>query len=216
MLSRIGQCALAAVLIALAAGWLAAQTGAHLSEREEDKLRETQDPGERIVVYLDFLQERLARFEAARRRPVDPKYDVAGFVDDLLADYIALHEEMKNWIEYQYTHNGDMRGGLKALLERGPHQLAELRAVQDSPDPYSSHYKDTLRDAINQYTDTLDGAAKALADQQKKFGELKMQAKEEERAAKTRAKEEAKRTKQDKKLRKRHGKGQVPGEAGED
>jgi len=190
---------------------LAAQTGARLSEQEEDKVREAQDPGERIVVYLDLLQDRLARFDSFRKRPVDPKYDNAGYLEDLLGEYIALHEEMKNWIEYHYQHMGDMRGGLRTLLERGPQQLLTLRSIQESSDPYSGQYGDALQDAIDQLTDTLDGASKALADQTKKFGELKKQEKEEQRIAKERRKEEAKRTKEEKKLRKRK-EGRVPGE----
>ena len=203
--------------MALCARPLAAQTGATLTTEEEDRVRETQDPGERIVVYVDFLQVRLERFDEFRGRPDDPKYDHAGYLQDLLAEYIALNEEMKNWIEYHYEHQGDMRGGLRTLLERAPQQLVVLRGIQESTDPYSAHYKDALRDAIEQLADTLDGATKALADQTKKFGELKKQEKEEKRLAKERAKEENRRLKEERKARKRQGKkGTVPGETPEE
>ena len=209
--------ALAFFLGALSAAPLAAQTGATLRQEEEDRVRETQDPGERIVVYLDLLQDRLGRFDSFRHKPVDPKYDHAGYLQDLLTEYISLNEEMKNWIEYHYEHTGDMRGGLRALLERAPQQLVTLRGIRESSDPYSGQYGDSLRDAIDQLTDTLDGATKALADQTKKFGELKQQENEGKRLAKERAKEESKRTKEEKKLRKRPGKkGTVPGETPEE
>jgi hypothetical protein len=211
--SRLG---LTLALIVLSSGALVAQSGARLSEEEEDKLREAQDPGERIVVYLDLLQDRLARFDAFRRKPNDPKYDYAGYLDDLMGEYIAINEEMKNWVQFQHEHAGDMRRGLRALLDRGPQQLTTLRAIQSSPDPYAGKYGDGLRDAIDQLTDTLDGATQALAGQEKKFGELKKQEKEDQRLSKERAKEESKRTKQEKKLRKRGGKGRVPGETVEE
>lgn len=207
--------ALGLVLLVMPALALWGQRGATLTDEEEDKVREAQDPGERIVVYLDLLQARLDRFEGYRKKPTDPQYDYAAYLDDLLVEYIALNDELKNWIAFQYQENRDMRRGLRALLERGPQQLAELRQVQQSPDAHAPRYGDTLRDAIDQLSDTLDGATRALADQDKKFAEQKREEKAAVKSAKERAKEEAKRTKEEKKLRKRLGKGKVPGESGE-
>jgi len=108
-----------------------------------------------------------------------------------------------------------MRRGLRALLERGPQQLVALRQIQQSPDAHAPRYADSLRDSIDQLSDTLDGATRALADQEKKFAQMKLDEKAELKMAKERAKEEAKRTKQEKKLRKQLGKGKVPGESDE-
>ncbi len=192
----------------------AAQKEAGLTEEEEDKLREEQDPAQRIEVYLGFAQARLSRFDDFRKRPSNPKYDNAGYLDKLLDEYIALNNELKNWIDYQYQRNGDMRRGLRELLERGPQQLEQLRRIRQSPNAYAATYRDSLRDAIDNLTDTLDGAAKALGDQEKKFGELKREEKAAERNAKEAAKEERKRMKEEKKLRKRERK-HVPAEPDE-
>jgi len=207
--------ALALVLLLAPNPWLRAQTGATLSEAEETRVREAQDPGERIVVYLDFLQARLDRFEAYRKKPASGPYDYGAYLDDVLLEYLALNDELKNWIQYQYRENRDMRRGLRALLERGPQQLVALRQIQQSPDAHAPRYADSLRDSIDQLSDTLDGATRALADQEKKFAQMKLDEKAELRMAKERAKEEAKRAKQEKKLRKRLGKGKVPGESDE-
>ena len=93
-----------------------------------------------------------------------------------------MDDELKDWIEYQFGRTSDMRSGLRALLERGPRQLEQLRQVQQSPDAFASDYASSLRDAIDDLSDTLDGAAKALAEQEKKFGELKREEKTEARA----------------------------------
>jgi len=207
--------ALGLILLWMSVLSLRAQRGATLTDAEEDKVRETQDPGERIVVYLDLLQTRLDRFESFRRKPDNPQYDYAAYLDDQLVEYIALNDELKNWIQFQYQEKRDMRRGLRALLERGPQQLAALRQAQQSPDAFASQYGDTLQDAIAQLSDTLDGATRALADQEKKFAEMKRDEKATARLSKERAKEEAKRTKEEKKLRKRLGKGKVPGESDE-
>jgi septal ring factor EnvC (AmiA/AmiB activator) len=215
-MSLPGRAAALALIVLLAPSpWLRAQTGATLSEEEENRVREAQDPGERIVVYLDLLQARLDRFEAYRKKPASGPYDYGAYLDDLLLDYLALNDELKNWIQYQYQENRDMRRGLRALLERGPQQLVALRQIQQSPDAHAPRYADSLRDSIDQLSDTLDGATRALADQEKKFAQMKLDEKAAVKEAKERAKEEAKRTKQEKKLRKRLGKGKVPGESDE-
>lgn len=215
-MSLTGRTAMLVLVLLLAPNpWLRAQTGATLSEAEETRVREAQDPGERIVVYLDFLQARLDRFEAYRKKPASGPYDYGAYLDDVLLEYLALNDELKNWIQYQYRENRDMRRGLRALLERGPQQLVALRQIQQSPDAHAPRYAESLRDSIDQLSDTLDGATRALADQEKKFAQMKLDEKAELRMAKERAKEEAKRAKQEKKLRKRLGKGKVPGESDE-
>jgi hypothetical protein len=145
--------ALFLTLLATTAGTVRAQKGPALSDAEQDKLRDAQDPGERIIVYLDLSQARLDRFETFRQKPVDPQYDTGDYLDRVLGDYMDVNEELKNWIDYQYRRDGDMRRGLRVLLERGPQQLATLRHIQQSPDPYAAAYRDSLADAIDQVSD---------------------------------------------------------------
>ena len=203
-------------LLGLPLASIPAQKEAALSEEEEDKLREEQDPGKRIELYLDFAQDRLSQFDQFRQKPADPKYDNGGYLDKLLGQYIALQDELKNWIQYQYDHQGDMRSGLRALLDRGPRQLDELRHIQQEPDRFVSDYRDSLRDAIDNLTDMLDGATTALNSQVKKFGEIKRQEKLDEQQAKQAARDEKKRIKEEEKLRKKERKqGQVPEDADE-
>ena len=202
------------VLGALPLVSMPAQKEAALSDEEEDKLREEQDPGKRIELYLDFAQDRLSQFDQFRQKPADPKYDTGGYLDKLLGQYIALQDELKNWIQYQYDHQGDMRSGLRTLLDRGPRQLEQLQHIQQEPDRFVSDYRDSLRDAIDNLTDMLDGATTALNSQVKKFGEIKRQEKVEEQQAKQAAKDEKKRIKEEEKLRKKERKqGQVPEDA---
>jgi hypothetical protein len=195
----------------------AAQKKATLSEVEEDRVREAQEPSERIVVYMDLLDIRLARFDEARQQPVDPKYDQPAFLRELLGEYIGLNDELKIWIEDHYERVDDMRGGLKKLIARGPAQLLALRGIQQQGGPLAASYAEPLQDAIDQLSDTIDGATLALAQQTKKLGELQKQEKEELKAAKERVKEESRRTKAEKKERKRQGKKKtVPGDIPEE
>lgn len=208
----------AATLLFLLAGVFSRgqQKEEFLTEEELDKIRETQDPGERIELYLTLEQVRLDRFETSRTGPPDPEGANGAFLDSLMAQYIMLNDEMKNWIDYQFENKGDMRKGLRALLDRGPQQLGQLRRIQSSPDPYVTAYGDTLRDAIEQMTDGLDGATRALAEQEKKFAAMKKEEKAEAKLSKQTAKEEKKRTKEEEKLRKRQRRKGVPADRDQD
>jgi hypothetical protein len=172
-----------------------AQQGDFLSDDEEDALRDAQDPAQRIEVYLNLEQTRLARLEDQKGQPAE--------LHKLLSQFVSLNEEMKDWIQDQYSRHGDMRKGLRALLDRGPQQLDQFKQMQQWPDAAGAEYASDLRDAMDSVTDGLNGATKAFSDQQKMFGVLKREQKANEQATKERVKEEKKRNKKEKKLRKR-------------
>ena len=187
-----------------------AQKPDYLSDEEEDKVRDAQEPSERIVVYLTLAQSRLDRIEDFRSKPMDPQYDNGAYIDHLLNEYISLTGDLKNWIQDQYDRRGDMRRGLQKVLEMGPKQLDMLRRIQESPDKYAADYAKSLREAKEDFADALDGATKALGDQVKMFGELKREEKAEAQSEKVRTKEEKKRSKEEEKLRKKERKQNPP------
>jgi hypothetical protein len=189
-----------------------AQKPDYLSDEEEEKLRDAQDPSDRIEVYLTLAQSRLDRIAEFRSKPMDPQYDNGAYIDHLLDQYISLTDDLKNWIQDQYDRRSDMRKGLRKTLEMGPKQLEDLRRIQDSPDAYAADYAKSLRDARDDFTDALDGATKALGDQVKAFGELKNDEKAEAKSEKERTKEEKKRSKEEEKLRKKEQKQNPPDE----
>lgn len=187
----------------------------NLSEEESEKIREAQDPSERIGVYLGFAQTRLERIEDYRNRPPDPTVDVAAYLEQQFDQYIRITDELKNWIQVQYDRHGDMRAGLKKFIEIGPKQAEQLRHIQQSSDPYVDAYRKNLGDAIDDFDDALDGATKALTDQVKLFGEIKREEKADAHAVQEREKDEKKRAKEEKKLRKKEHQKGVPADADE-
>jgi len=194
-----------AVSLSAAAG---AENADYLSEDEVGELREAQGASERIEKYLSFAQIRLTRFDDYRNRPPNPDYDVAGYLDTQLDQYVRITDALKDWIEDHFDRHDDMRAGLKKFMEMGPHQLDQLRHFEESSDPYSAAYRKSLGDAIDDFADALDGATKALSEQSKVFGELKREEKADAQTVKDREKEEKKRTKEEGKLRKKeHEKG---------
>jgi hypothetical protein len=207
-----------ALLMPLAAPAMTAQAQKpdYISDEEEDKIREAQEPSERIELYLTLAQSRLDRIEGFRSKPMDPQYDNGAYIDHLLDEYISLTDELKNWIQTQYEHRSDMRKGLRKVLEIGPKQLTDLQRIQASPDAYAADYVKSLGDAKDDLTDALDGATKALAGQVKLLGELKSDEKADARAEKERIKEEKKRSKEEQKLRKKEQKQAQPADNDQD
>jgi len=198
-----------ALLVAVALGVAAGREKAdYLSDEEVDQLREAQDPSERIEKYMLFAQVRLERFDDYRNRPPNPDYDIPGYLNTQLDQYIHITDALKDWIEDHFDRHDDMRAGLKKVLEMGPHQLDQMRHMEESSDPYASAYRRSLSDAIDDFSDALDGASKALSEQSKLFGELKREEKADAQTLHDRAKEEKNRTREESKLRKKeHEKG---------
>jgi hypothetical protein len=199
------------VLVTLGPLCARAQDHSYLTSSEVNKLRDAQDPSERIKVYLSFEQDRLSRMEAAR----ESNGDVPVGLDELLGQYISIDNELKDWIQYQYDHDGDMRKGLRTLLDDGPGQLEILRHIQSSPGPDAKDYASSLRDAIADMNDTLDGATQALAVQQKKFPEMKESAKADAHELKKERKQQEKLNEKERKMRNKHRKNGNPDDSGE-
>jgi hypothetical protein len=199
-----------AILLPPASLYVLAQDHDSLTSAEVDKLRDAQDPSERIKVYLSFQQDRLGRMAVAS----DSNGDSQDSVDDLLNQYISIDNELKDWIQYQFDHDGDMRKGLRVLLDEGPKQLEMLRHMQSSPGTGASDYSNSLRDAIADINDTLDGATQALAAQQKKFPEMAEGAKAESRELKKERKEQEKLNKKEREMRNRHRKNDKADDSG--
>lgn len=207
LVSRLGSgLAIFLVLVPLCAH---ASDKHYLTSAEVEKLRNAQNPSERIKVYLSFEKDRLDHMEAVGLS------NRAAVFRELLNQYISIDNEMKDWIQYQYDRDGDMRKGLRSLLDQGPKQLEMLHHFQHAAGPDAKGYSRVLRDAIADMDDTLNGATEALAAQNKKFPAMKENAKAEARALKKEQKEQRKLNKKERKLRNRHHKNNDSDDSGE-
>lgn len=203
---------LVATASAAGAFQLHADDPASMTQEEEDRVRDAQDPSERIGVYMELAGLRLERFNAMRATPPDPSDPTyrAETLSRLISQYVALDDELKNWIEDQYDTDHDMRKGLRALINQAPQQLAQLTQDSQTPDRFGADYRQDLADAITDMNDTLNGATRALADQEKKYGALKREEQQDARSAKAAAQEEKKQDKAERKLRKKQKQQAVP------
>lgn len=157
---------------------------ADLSPAEEDQLREAQDAGERIAVYLELGAARIDKFEEFRSPSGRAASEHGPYLNSLLNSYVACIDELKDWMEYQYDKDGDMRKGLRVLLKKGPVHLERLRRARRVQDKLTVYYAQTLEYAIENMEDTLDGGALAFGEQQKNFRERQKAEEEEKKQAK--------------------------------
>ena len=89
---------------------------AGLSAAEVELVREAQDPGDRIIVLVQIAGARLDKFEEFQKETGRRNPGKGYYLDSMLEKYIAVYDEMKDWIEYQYDKGRDMRRGLRRLL----------------------------------------------------------------------------------------------------
>ena len=175
--------------IMINASWVVAQElsqtdASDLNPAEEDKLREAQDPGERIAVYLELAAARIDKFEEFRPPSGRATSEPGPYLNSLLNTYIACIDELKDWMEYQHDKDGDMRKGLRVLLKQGPVHLERLRRARRVQDELTVYYTQTLEYAIENMEDTLDGGALAFGKQERNFKERQNAEKEEKKQAK--------------------------------
>ncbi len=192
------------VFVLLAAPQAFAQQSDPLNSAERNRLRDAQDPSDRIKVYLSIAQARLNRIDGLQNTSPEAPENAGSQAGELLQQYISIDNELKDWIQYQFDHNGDMRSGLRRLLSEGPRQLQQLQHFRSYADVRED--SGSLRDAIANLNDTIDGATQALAVQEKKFPAMKRDVKAEARALKQARKEAAKRNKEEEKLNKQEEK----------
>src|ERR1019366_2506673 len=134
--------------LSLTAGW-GAEKGDYLTDEETVQLRDAQEASQRIEAYLSFAQVRLTQFDDYRNRPPNPDYDIPGYLDTQLDQFIRITDALKDWIEDNFDPHNDIPAGLKRVLEMGPHQLDQLRHIEQSSDPYTAGYRKSLSDAID-------------------------------------------------------------------
>jgi hypothetical protein len=164
MRSRIAFLVLAAFafVFASAARFSAQDKKDYLSDSEADKIREAYTTGNRMLLFVSFADDRIAKLKYTlahpstdRRRPEQLNAMINGYtgcIDDA-ADLIDVAREKQQ----------DIRAGLKALTTKGKEFLTYLLELQKTG-PELESYKETLDDAVEATQDALTDAEKAQKD----------------------------------------------------
>ena len=146
----------AGVALALASGPAGAQQPDYLTPEEVEKVRETQEPNQRIGLFLDFAAQRLSAFEKALVRvpgqePPDPELWI-----DLLNNFIRAVDDDAEALEQAMGRGGvDLRKTRTPLGEKGEDFLARLERIQQTNEAASEDLRYGLEDAVEATRDLV-------------------------------------------------------------
>ena len=134
----------------------------YLSPEEAAKIRDDQDPSDRIKLYLAIAEDRLQKFDYELNRSV-PERDRSDVLNGLLHAYEDSIDDADDEIDDARYQQADIKAALKIMNQKGKTFLARLQKYSKNG-KYLSDYSDTLQDAIDSTTDALSDVTDAQKD----------------------------------------------------
>jgi hypothetical protein len=128
-----------------------------LNQVEINQLRDAMvEPDQRLKLYVTFARDRMTKLEQMRS---DPKTtDRARQTHDMLADFLAVYDELNDNVDMYVGRKDDIRKPLKLVIEADVEFQSKLRALKDAANTdaaESKQYEFLLSNAI----ETLDSSA---------------------------------------------------------
>ena len=160
--------ALGLFLIALAPLTPAQRRDDPLTQAEIDQLRDTAvEPELRMKLYVQFARARLVALEQMRS---DPKTtDRAHQTHNMLADFVAVYNELNDNLDNFVERRSDLRRALKWVVEGDTEFQAKLRALKDdarTTPQEAAEYQFVLSDAIESVDNGAEDHRKLLNEEQ--------------------------------------------------
>ena len=161
MRMRFALLALAA-LISSSVALRAQEKKDYLSDTEADKIREATTPSAKMILFVTFADDRIAKLKYTLAHPTTDRRR-AEQLNALINAYTGCIDDAADVIDVARERQQDIRAGLKALTTRSKENLAYLQELQKSGAEVDS-YKETLDDAVEATQDALTDAEKASKD----------------------------------------------------
>lgn len=130
-----------------------------LTPNEADQVRDVQEPGARIRLYLGFARQRLDQLQSVvtKNRP-----GRSGDVRQLLEDYTSIIDAINTVSDDALLRKVDMAAGPAVIVESEKKFLEQLRKLQDSQPRDLDMYRYSLEEAIAGTSDSIDLANEDL------------------------------------------------------
>jgi DNA repair exonuclease SbcCD ATPase subunit len=154
------------ILGLLAAGSLAARAPVpqdkkdYLMESEADKIRDANNPSERMKLYVGFADDRLKKFQYELTRSTAERRR-GEVLNGLMNAYSGCMDDAADQIADAKEKQLDIHASLKLLESKGKEFLEILQKLDQGNGPDYDTYKDTLEDAILATKDAVADAQKA-------------------------------------------------------
>ena len=151
-----------------------------LTPAEIDQLRDTAvEPELRMKLYVQFARARLVSLEQMR---ADPKTaDRARQTHTMLADFLAVYNELNDNLDNFVERRSDLRKALKWITEGDTEFQAKLRALKDdarATPKETEQYQFVLSDAIESLDSGAEDHRKLLAEEQEAWKHAKKKGKQ--------------------------------------
>ena len=128
-----------------------------LNPVEIDQLRDAMlEPDTRLKLYVKFARDRMTALEQMRNNP--KATDRAGQTHELIADFLAIYDELNDNIDMYVGRKDDIRKPLKAVVEADTEFQSKLRAIKSSANSDAAEAKQYEFVLINAI-DTVDSSA---------------------------------------------------------
>jgi len=170
-----------------------------LTAEEIDRVREIQEPNERLKLYTQFARQRIDQVRSLMK---DDKAGRAGLVHDLLDQYSQIVDAIDQVADDALLRKANIELGMKAVAGAEKEILPQLEAIRESKPKDLDRYEFVLSQAVESTRDSMEAAnedlgrraaeVQAREAKQKKELEGMMQPKdlEEKKAAEAKAAEE--------------------------
>lgn len=157
------------IIVFLCSGFAAAQDRDFLTPNEVDQVRETQEPNERLALYLHFAAERM---DLVKQYLAKDKPGRSIFVHNTLEDYNNIIEAIDTVSDDALKRHIAIDKGTMAVINAEKTYLDELQKIKDNPPRDFERYRFVLDQALATTSDSRD---LAMEDTQKRSAELTAQ-----------------------------------------
>jgi hypothetical protein len=178
---------LALLLVCAACGF--AQERDYLTADEVDRVREAQEPNERLKLYIEFARQRLALTQQYLSKE---KPGRSALIHDALDDYTHIIESIDTVADDALVRKLPVDIGMKLVATAEGEMLATLQKIEDAAPKDLSRFEFVLKSAIDTTSDSKELSEEDL---HTRAGELAAQEKKEKQDRKALASAEDKKAK---------------------
>lgn len=124
-----------------------------LTSDEVEKVREAQEPNDRLKLYVLFARQRLDQLQRLLQKQ---KRGRSLEARELLEDYDKIIDAIDTVSDDALQHGADINLGATAVRDAETHFLAQLEKIKESGPADLDLYQLELKDAIGNTSDSLD------------------------------------------------------------
>lgn len=131
-----------------------------LTNDEIEKIREAQEPNDRLQMYILFARQRLDQLQ---QQITKDKKGRSLAIRELLEDYTSIIDAIDTVSDDALKRKVDLAAGVKAVADAEEKFIAQLKKIESNPPRDFEMYNVALKDALGSTTDSLETTREDLA-----------------------------------------------------